>query len=107
MGLQTQEELRDVGEVPAFTVTTAARDPNTLAQLEREIAAGNAPALEGSGEGSDATGPTAQQVHDAIAAATNLTELGEAEALVDRVDEAQRSVLLDLVITRKDELSLP
>jgi hypothetical protein len=50
---------------------------------------------------------TTQQVHDAIASATGLPELAEAEALIDMVPESERNALLDLYTTRKDELSLP
>lgn len=50
---------------------------------------------------------TVQKVHDAIVAAMTLPELGEAEALIDQVDEKNRSALLDLAIVRRDELTLP
>lgn len=99
MGLQTQDELTDIGEIPTVTVTRAAREPALIGELEKELT-GQAPATA-------AESVTTQQVHDAIVAAASLQELADVEALIDNVPESERNALLDLYTTRKDELSLP
>lgn len=96
MGLQTQEELRDVGEVPLVTVTQASRLPETLTQIENEITGGGAPADEGL---------TAQDIHDALVNATTREQLDEAADLINTLPEEERQALLDLWDARCGEIT--
>lgn len=50
-------------------------------------------------------GPTAQTVHDAIAAAADVDKLDEAADLIRALPEADRPALTDLYVKRRDELA--
>jgi len=79
MGIHTAEENDDIAAVRStITVTEASRTPATLQQIERELA-GAAPAEDG------APAITAQEVHDAIAAATTREQLDAAFDLVSQL----------------------
>lgn len=104
MGLQTQDELQDIGELRAVTVTQASRTPGTLQQIERELTGGD-PA--GSDEPTREEGSpfTPQEVHDALAAATTADALNEAADLIRALPEADRPVLDELYERRALELN--
>ena len=91
MGLQTQEELRDVGEVPTATVTLAGREPATLAQLEAELT-GSATAADSA---SDAPAVTAEGIRLALENATTRDELDDAASSVSLLPEQERQALLE------------
>lgn len=91
MGLQTQEELRDVGEVPTATVTLAGREPATLAQLEAELT-GSAPPADSA---TDAPAVTAEGIRLALENATTRDELDDAASSVSLLPEDQRQALLE------------
>lgn len=95
MGLQTQDELQDVGELRTVSVTQVSRSPETLQQIEQELA-GVAPT--GDEQPRVATGPdiTAQEIHDAIANAADKDALDAAVDLVSLLPEAERKPLYDL-----------
>ena len=95
MGLQTQEELQDVGELRTVSVTQASRTPGTLQQIEQE--------LSGQGAGAEQhvpTGPdiTAQEIHDAIANATDKDALDAAVDLISLLPEKEQQALRDLSV---------
>lgn len=99
MGLQTRDELDDVGDdLP--TVTVAARNPGTLAALESELTGGG-PALTNEND----MGITAQDVHDALVAATTRDQLDEAADLIRQLPEDQQPDLSGLYAVRKGELA--
>ena len=91
MGLQTQEELRDVGEVPTATVTLAGREPATLAQLEAELT-GSAPPADSA---TDAPAVTAEGIRLALENATTRDELDDAASSVSLLPEQERQALLE------------
>lgn len=101
MGLQTQEELRDVGEVQVATVTAAGRDPNALAALEQELTGTTGSAPEDAGDGPTIT---AQDVHDQLVNAQDRDALDEAADLIRALPEAERPVLDELYERRSLEL---
>lgn len=101
MGLQTQEELRDVGEVPTATVTLAGREPGALAQLEAELTA-SAPAGDGA---SDAPLVSAESLRLAMENASTLDELNEAAADIDLAPEADRVALAEFYTERASQLA--
>jgi hypothetical protein len=94
MGLQTQDELQDIGELKTVSVTQASRTPETLQQIEQE--------LTGTPTGDEpqraATGPdiTAQEIHDAIANATDKDALDAAVDLVSLLPKSEQKPLYDL-----------
>jgi len=94
MGLQTAEEVSDVGPLALETVTEASRDPEVLHQLDQELA----------GEQDDAPAVTAQQVHDALTGADTIPELDEAAAAIDMLHESERAPLYKLYDTRGEEM---
>lgn len=96
MGLQTQEELRDIGETTMATVTTAARDPGALARLEAELTGGSAGSSDEAQATDDGAGFTAQEVHDRLVAAEDVDALNEAADLIRTLPEADRAVLDEL-----------
>lgn len=98
MGLQTADELQDVGEMKTVSVTQVSRTPETLQQIERELA-GSAPAA-------DAATPhiTAQEVHDAIAAATTRKDLDDAFDLVKQLHIDYHADMTDLYNQRALDL---
>lgn len=95
MGLQTTDELQDIGELRTVSVTQVSRAPETLQQIEQELA-GAAPA--GDEPPRVAPGPdiTAQEIHDAIANAADKDALDAAVDLVSLLPEAERKPLYDL-----------
>jgi hypothetical protein len=103
MGLQTQEELRDVGELPTVSVTQASRAPQTLAEIEHE--------LVGTTTGSEAASSTdddritAQDIHDALVNATTRGDLDEAADLIRMLPEEEQQPLLELWNTRCSEVT--
>lgn len=100
MGLQTRDELDDVVEdLP--TVTVAARNPGTLAALETELTGATPAATDIASE----LGVTAQDVHDALAAATTRDQLDEAADLIRQLPEDQQPDLNGLYAVRKGELA--
>jgi hypothetical protein len=109
MGLQTQDELVDVGQVPMASVTTAGREPGAIAQLESELTGRPVAAQETAGDssrGADAsTGITPQEIHDALLAAKDQDRLDEAADLIRMLPEAERPPLLELWQKRADELA--
>lgn len=92
MGLQTQDELQDVGELRTVTVTQTSRAPEMLQQIEQELA-GAAPVET---RADDGHGITAQEIHDAIANAVDKDALDAAVDLVSLLPEAERKPLYDL-----------
>ena len=100
MGLQTQEELRDVGEVPTATVTLAGREPATLAQLEAELT-GSAPPADSA---TDAPAVTAEGIRLALENATTRDELDDAASSVSLLPEDQRQALLEFWNERCQQL---
>ena len=94
MGLQTQDELQDIGELKTVSVTQASRTPETLQQIEQE--------LTGTPTGDEpqraATGPdiTAQEIHDAIANATDKDALDAAVDLISLLPKGEQKPLYDL-----------
>lgn len=98
MGLQTQEELRDVGEVPAATVTLAGREPSALAQLEAELT-GAHPA------DTDAPSISTESLRLAMENASTLDELNEAAADIDLAPEADRMALAEFYTQRAAQVS--
>lgn len=101
MGLQTQEELRDVGEVPMATVTAAGRDPAALAALEQEL---TGTADTGTGDAGDGPTITAQDVHDQLVNARDRDALDAAADLIRDLSEDDRPVLDELYERRSLEL---
>lgn len=98
MGLQTTEELHDVGEIPSVTVTAAARSPELIGAIENELT------------GNDArvpTGPdiTAKDIRDKLEAATDRDALDSAADLVSLLPESERKPLLDLWNARCSEIT--
>lgn len=104
MGLQTQDELQDVGELKTVTVTQAARAPETLAQIERELI-NEAPTGEDPQHVVTDPGITSQEVHDALLAAKDQDNLDAAGDLIRMLPEAERTPLTELWQKRSDELS--
>lgn len=101
MGLQTTEELQDVGE-QAITVTQAGRDPKALERLESELA-GDAPT--GAAEShADRLPITAQEVHDKLVNAQTQDELNDAGDLIRELPEDERPDLLGLWQARAIEV---
>jgi hypothetical protein len=92
MGLQTQDELQDVGELRTVTVTQTSRAPEMLQQIEQELA-GAAPVETRADDGPDIT---AQEIHDAIANAADKDALDAAVDLVSLLPESERKPLYDL-----------
>lgn len=92
MGLQTTDELQDVGELRTVTVTQTSRAPEMLQQIEQELA-GAAPVETRADGGPDIT---AQEIHDAIANAADKDALDAAVDLVSLLPEAERKPLYDL-----------
>lgn len=92
MGLQTQDELQDVGELRTVTVTQTSRAPEMLQQIEQELA-GAAPVET---RADDGHGITAQEIHDAIANAADKDALDAAVDLVSLLPESERRPLYDL-----------
>lgn len=103
MGLQTQEELRDVGEVQLATVTHASRAPQTLAEIEHELT-GNA-TNSATGETTDNEQITAQDIHDALVNAMTRADLDEAADLIRVLPEDEQQPLLELWNARCAEVT--
>lgn len=97
MGLQTQDELRDIGELPSVSVTTTAREPALIGAIEKELAGDEPQRVP--------TGPdiTAQEVHDAIVNAKTADALDEAAALITLLPTAEQAVLFALYGERQKE----
>jgi hypothetical protein len=105
MGLQTQDELADVGQTHVATVTTAGRDPGAIAQLEAELTGSQAQASSEQQQSGEAGSPfTPQEVHDALAAATTADALNEAADLIRSLPEDDRPALDELYERRSLEL---
>lgn len=96
MGLQTQDELQDIGELKTVSVTQASRMPGTLQHIEQELT-GDAPATSDESQ-RVATGPdiTAQEIHDAIAHATTREALDAAVDLISLLPKTEQQPLRDL-----------
>lgn len=95
MGLQTQDELQDIGELRTVSVTEASRTPGTLRQIEQELA-GAASADDEPQRTATGPGITAQDIHDAIANAADKDALDAAVDLISLLPEAERKPLYDL-----------
>src|SRR6185312_13594401 len=95
MGLQTADELQDVGELRTVTVTQASRAPEMLQQIEQELTGS---AATGDEPQRVATGPdiSAQEIHDAISNATDKDALDAAVDLISLLPESERKPLYDL-----------
>ena len=104
MGIHTAEENEDIAAVRTMTVTQASRTPETLQQIEQELA-GPAPAAEEPQR--VPTGPdiTAQDIHDALSAAKDADAVNDAAALISLLPEAEQPPLLALWQKRADELA--
>jgi hypothetical protein len=100
MGLQTQDELSDVGQPPMVSVTTAGREPAAIAQLESELT-GQPVANEVDGQ----MGPiTAEGVRLSLEQAANEDELNDAGDLIRELPEEEQSELVALWQRRAEEL---
>lgn len=104
MGLQTQDELQDVGELRTVSVTQVSRAPETLQQIEQELT-GAAPTGDEPARVATGTDITAQEVHDALLAAKDQDNLDAAGDLIRMLPEAERAPLLELWQKRGDELA--
>jgi hypothetical protein len=95
MGIHTVEEAEDIAAVRSVTVTQASRTPITLQQIEQELA-GSAPT--GDEPQRVATGPdiSAQEIHDAIANATDKDALDAAVDLISLLPAKEQNPLYDL-----------
>jgi hypothetical protein len=99
MGLQTQEELQDIGELRTVgTVTAAGRDKNLIGAIEQELTTDEPQRV--------ATGPdfTAQEVHDALANAKDRDSLDLAGDLIRMLPNDQQAPLFALYGTRQKEI---
>ncbi len=92
MGIHTADESEDMAPLRTVvgTVTEASRSPATLQQIERELT-GSAPAAE-----TNSPAITAQEVHDAIAAATTRKDLDDAFDLVKQLHIDYHADMTDL-----------
>ena len=97
MGIHTADESEDMAPARTFTgtVTEASRTPATLQQIERELT-GEAPAV--------APAITAQEVHDAIAAAATRKDLDDAFDLVKHLYIDYHADMTDLYNQRALDL---
>jgi len=103
MGLQTQDELQDIGELRTVSVTEASRTPAMLQQIEQELT--GAPA--GDEPQRVATGPdiTAQEIHDAIANAADKDALDAAVDLISLLPAKEQQLLRDLGVVAAGKFS--
>lgn len=100
MGLQTQDELQDIGELKTVNVTQASRTPGTLQQIEQELTG------QGATTGpADATPFTAQEVHDAIANAADKDALDAAVDLISLLPAKEQQPLRDLGVVAAGKFS--
>lgn len=103
MGLQTQDELQDVGELRTVSVTQVSRAPETLQQIEQDLA-GAAPT--GDEPPRVATGPdiSAKEIHDALANATTRDALDAACDLINLLPVSEHGPLVELYQKRATEI---
>ena len=90
MGLQTTDELHDIGKLPAQTVTSAAADPKVLQQLDQELAGGDTTDAPEATPDTDAPidhKAAAQEIHDAIVGAKDRKELDKAGVRIAELPE--------------------
>lgn len=103
MGLQTQEELQDVGELRTISVTQASRSPELLGAIERELTGGEQ--TKTNAGAADAGAVSAQEIHDALSAATDTDSLDQACDLINMLPVEQHADLVALYQTRAAELA--
>ena len=101
MGLQTQEELQDVGELRTISVTQASRSPELLGAIERELTGGE----QTTTAGGDAAGLSAQEIHDALVAATDKDSLDAACDLINLLPTDQHADLIAIYQKRATEIA--
>lgn len=102
MGLQTVDELQDIGELRTVSVTAAGRDQNIIGTIEQELSGNDEPAA--AVPDNSTSNITAQEVHDAIAAATTRAQLDAAFDLVQQLHIDYHPDMTDLYNKRALDL---
>jgi hypothetical protein len=104
MGLQTADELVDIGsERPGMTVTASAREPALIEAIEQELKS-EAGANPEEADAADPAPITAQAVHDKLAEAADRDALDEAADLINMLPESERAPLHELYEQRALEV---